>query len=176
MMKMMIQEMKLNKLLAVLVTGVMLQFSAGVGAADLKIGFVNTDRVFREAAPAIKAQKKLEKEFAARDLELQKMSKQAKDLQTFLEKEGVTVSESERRNKERELANLNREFQRSQREFREDLNLRRNEELALVHDRAKKTIMEIAEREKFDLVLEDAVYFSNKIDITEKVLKALTDK
>ncbi len=176
MMKMMIQEMKLNKLLAVLVTGVMLQFSSGVGAADLKIGFVNTDRVFREAAPAIKAQKKLEKEFAARDQELQKMSKQAKDLQTFLEKEGVTVSESERRNKERELANLNREFQRSQREFREDLNLRRNEELALVHDRAKKTIMEIAEREKFDLVLEDAVYFSNKIDITEKVLKALTDK
>lgn len=173
---MMIQEMKLNKLLAVLVTGLLLQFSAGVGAADLKIGFVNTDRVFREAAPAIKAQKKLEKEFAARDMELQKMSKQAKDLQTFLEKEGVTVSESERRNKERELANLNREFQRSQREFREDLNLRRNEELALVHDRAKKTIMEIAEREKFDLVLEDAVYFSNKIDITEKVLKALTDK
>lgn len=166
----------MNKLLAILVTGLMLQFSAGAGAVELKIGFVNTDRVFREATPAIKAQKKLEKEFAARDQELQKMSKQAKDLQTFLEKEGVTISESERRNKERELANLNREFQRAQREFREDLNLRRNEELALVHDRAKKTIMEIAEREKFDLVLEDAVYFSNKIDITEKVLKALTDK
>lgn len=172
----MIWEMKLNKLLAVLVAGLVLQFSASAGAADLKVGFVNTDRVFREAAPAIKAQKKLEKEFAARDLELQKTAKQAKDMQTFLEKEGVTISESERRNKERELANLNREFQRAQREFREDLNLRRNEELALVHDRAKKTIIEIAEREKFDLVLEDAVYFSSKIDITEKVLKALTDK
>jgi outer membrane protein len=75
-----------------------------------------------------------------------------------------------------DLANLNRDMQRAQREFREDLNLRRNEELALVHDRAKKTIVEIAEREKFDLVLEDAVYFSSKIDITDKVLKALVDK
>ncbi|MBS4096845.1 MAG: OmpH family outer membrane protein [Sulfuricella sp.] len=168
--------MKLNKFLAVLVMGMTMQFAAGAQAAELKIGFVNTDRVFREATPAVKAQKKLEKEFAARDLELQKMARQAKELQTFLEKEGVTISESERRNKERDLANLNREFQRSQREFREDLNLRRNEELALVHDRAKKTIIEIAEREKFDLVLEDAVYFSSKIDITEKVLKALTDK
>jgi len=166
----------LNKFLAVLVMGMTMQFAAGAQAAELKIGFVNTDRVFREATPAVKAQKKLEKEFAARDLELQKMARQAKELQTFLEKEGVTISESERRNKERDLANLNREFQRSQREFREDLNLRRNEELALVHDRAKKTIIEIAEREKFDLVLEDAVYFSSKIDITEKVLKALTDK
>jgi len=172
----MIREMKLNKFLAVLVMGMTMQFAAGAQAAELKIGFVNTDRVFREATPAVKAQKKLEKEFAARDLELQKMARQAKELQTFLEKEGVTISESERRNKERDLANLNREFQRSQREFREDLNLRRNEELALVHDRAKKTIIEIAEREKFDLVLEDAVYFSSKIDITEKVLKALTDK
>jgi outer membrane protein len=154
----------------------MMQAAAGVSAAELKVGFVNTDRVFREAGPAVKAQKKLEKEFAVRDQELQKMARQAKDLQAFLEREGMTASEAERRNKERELANLNRDMQRAQREFREDLNLRRNEELALVHDRAKKTIVEIAEREKFDLVLEDAVYFSSKIDITDKVLKALVDK
>lgn len=154
----------------------MMQATAGVSAAELKVGFVNTDRVFREAGPAVKAQKKLEKEFAVRDQELQKMARQAKDLQAFLEKEGMTASEAERRNKERDLANLNRDMQRAQREFREDLNLRRNEELALVHDRAKKTIVEIAEREKFDLVLEDAVYFSSKIDITDKVLKALVDK
>ena len=166
----------MNRLLAILVAGWMMQTAVGVSAAELRVGFVNTDRVFREAAPAIKAQKKLEKEFAVRDQELQKMARQAKDLQTFLEKEGMTSGESERRNKERDLANLNRDFQRAQREFREDLNLRRNEELALVHDRAKKTIVEIAEREKFDLVLEDAVYFSSKIDITDKVLKALADK
>ncbi len=153
-----------------------LQFSITASATELKIGFVNTERVFREAAPALKAQKKLEKEFAGREQELQKMAKQAKDLQAYLEREGVTISDTERRNKERDLATLNREFQRAQREFREDLNLRRNEELALVHDRARKAIMDIAEKEKFDLVVEEAVYFSPRIDITDRVLRALADK
>lgn len=169
-------EIKLNKILAVALATTMLSLAAGASAAELKVGFVNTERVFREAGPALKAQKKLEKEFAAREQELQKMAKQAKELQTHLERDGVTISESERRNKERDLANLNRDFQRAQREFREDLNLRRNEELGAVHDRARKTIMEIAEKEKFDLVLEDAVYFSPRIDITDRVLKALADK
>jgi len=166
----------LNKIIAVVLAATLLPIAAGASAAEMKIGFVNTERVFREAAPAMKAQKKLEKEFAAREQELQKMSKQAKELQAHLEREGVTISESDRRNKERDLANLNRDFQRAQREFREDLNLRRNEELGAVHDRARKTIMEIAEKEKFDLVLEEAVYFSPRIDITDRVLKALTDK
>jgi outer membrane protein len=145
-------------------------------AAEFKIGFVNTERVFREAAPAQKAQKKLEKEFATRDQELQKMAKQAKDLQAYLEREGVTISDTERRNKERDLANLNRDFQRSQREFREDLNLRRNEELSAVQERANKAIIAIAESEKFDLILQEAVYASHRIDVTEKVLKALAEK
>lgn len=150
---------------------------SGIAAAtEFKIGFVNTERVFREAAPAQKAQKKLEKEFATRDQELQKMSKQAKDLQAYLEREGMTVSESERRNKERELANINRDFQRAQREFREDLNLRRNEELSAVQERANKAIIAIAESEKFDLILQEAVYASHRIDVTEKVLKALAEK
>lgn len=166
----------MNKILAVALATTMLSLAAGACAAEFKVGFVNTERVFREAGPALKAQKKLEKEFAAREQELQKMAKQAKELQTHLERDGVTISESERRNKERDLANLNRDFQRAQREFREDLNLRRNEELGAVHDRARKTIMEIAEKEKFDLVLEDAVYFSPRIDITDRVLKALADK
>lgn len=166
----------MNKLFATLLAATLLPLAAGASAAEMKIGFVNTERVFREAAPAMKAQKKLEKEFAGREQELQKMAKQAKELQTYLEREGMTISESERRNKERELANLNRDFQRAQREFREDLNLRRNEELGSVHDRARKTIMEIAEKEKFDLVIEEAVYFSPRIDITERVLKALSDK
>lgn len=166
----------MNKIVAMVLAATMLPLAAEAYAAEMKVGFVNTERVFREAAPALKAQKKLEKEFAAREQELQKMSKQTKELQTYLEREGVTISESERRNKERDLANLNRDFQRSQREFREDLNLRRNEELGSVHDRARKTIMEIAEKEKFDLVLEEAVYFSSRIDITDRVLKALSDK
>jgi outer membrane protein len=146
-------------------------------AADYKIGFVNTERLFREAAPAKRAQQKLEKEFAARDGEIQKMSKQVRDLQAALEKDSVTMSETERRNKERDLANLSRDLQRAQREFREDLNLRRNEELASVQERANKVIQQIAEAEKFDLILQDQVVFaSQKIDITEKVVKALADK
>jgi outer membrane protein len=151
--------------------------AATAQAADYKIGFVNTERLFRDAAPAKRAQQKLEKEFAARDAEIQKLSKQVRDLQTLLEKDGVTMAEAERRNRERDLANLSRDLQRSQREFREDLNLRRNEELSSVQERANKVILTIAEAEKFDLIIQDpVVYASPKIDITDKVIKALADK
>ncbi len=151
--------------------------STATYAAEYKIGFVNTERLFREAAPAKRAQAKLEKEFALRDAEIQKVGKQVRDLQASLEKDGVTMSEADRRNKERDLANLSRDLQRSQREFREDLNLRKNEELASVQERANKVIQQIAEAEKFDLILQDPVVFaSQKIDITEKVIKALADK
>jgi outer membrane protein len=144
---------------------------------DYKIGFVNTERLFREAAPAKRAQQKLEKEFAGRDADLQKLSKQVRDLQASLEKDGVTMAENDRRNKERDLANMTRDMQRMQREFREDLNLRRNEELAAVQERANKVIQQIAEAEKFDLILQDpVVYASTRIDITDKVIKALADK
>ncbi len=146
-------------------------------AADYKIGFVNTERLFREAAPAKRAQQKLEKEFAVRDADLQKLAKQVRDLQAALDKEGATMPEADRRNKERDLANLSRDMQRAQREFREDLNLRRNEELASIQERANKVIQQIAEAEKFDLILQDPiVYASQRIDITEKVIKALADK
>lgn len=166
----------MKKLASLFIGAALLPVTLHAAAAELKIGFVNTERVFREAAPAVKAQKKLEKEFAARDQELQKMTKQGRDLQTHLEKEGMTLSETDRRNKERDLANLNRDIQRLQREFREDLNLRRNEELAQVQERGTKVIQSIAESEKFDLILQEAVYASPRIDITEKVLKALADK
>lgn len=145
-------------------------------AADSKIGFVNTERIFRESAPAVRASKKLEKEFAAREQEIQKLAKQFRDLQAHLEKETVTMSEGDRRNKERDLANLNRDLQRSQREFREDLNVRQNEERAAFQDRVNKAIGDLAEKEKFDLVLQEAVYVSTRIDITDKVLRALADK
>jgi len=146
-------------------------------AVDYKIGFVNTERLFREAAPAKRAQQKPEREFAARDADIQKLSKQVRDLQTAVERDGATMSETDRRNKERDLANLSRDLQRSQREFREDLNLRRNEELASVQERANRVIQQIAEAEKFDLILQDpVVYASQRIDITEKVIKALADR
>jgi outer membrane protein len=147
-----------------------------VQAADFKIGFVNTERIFRESAPAVRASKKLEKEFAARDQEIQRMAKQFRDLQAHLEKENVTMSETERHNKERDLANLNRDLQRAQREFREDLNIRQNEERAAFQDKVNKAIGDLAEKEKFDLILQEAVYVSNRIDITDKVIRALADK
>lgn len=147
--------------------------SGSVWANDTKIGYVNTDRIFRESQLAIRAQKKLEREFSNREQEIQKQIKQARDMQTFIEKEGLTLSESDRAKRERELANLNRDIQRAQREFREDLNLRKNEEFATVHERARKAIIELAEREKFDLILENAVYASGRVDITDRVIKTL---
>ena len=150
--------------------------SAYAQAGDYKIGFVNTERLFREAAPAKRAQQKLEREFASRDADIQKLSKQVRDLQALLEKDGVTMAEADRRNKERDLANMTRDLQRGQREFREDLNLRRNEELASVQERATRVINQIAEQEKFDLILQEAVFASGRIDITDKVIKALSDK
>jgi outer membrane protein len=145
-------------------------------AAELKIGFVNTERVFRDAAPAVRAQKKIEQEFAKRDQEIQKMAEQIRKMQESLEKNSVTMTESERRNKEREFGELSKDFQRKQREFREDLNQRRNEELAAVLDRANRTIKAIAESEKYDVIFQEAVYASPRIDITDKVIKALDDK
>ena len=149
----------------------------GAAAVDMKIGFVNTERVFREAAPAKRAQQKLEREFAARNQELAKMEKQGRDLQSELERENVTMPEATRREKERQLADISRNFQRMQREIREDLNLRRNEELAGVQERATRVINQIAEAEKFDLILQDPVVFaSQRLDITDRVIKALADK
>ena len=145
-------------------------------AVDMKIGFVNTERVFREAAPAKRAQQVLEREFSQRNAELAKLEKQGRDLQTDLERENVTMPEAARREKERQLADISRDFQRKQREIREDLNLRRNEELARVQERATRVINQIAEQEKFDLIIQEAVFASSRIDITEKVIKALADK
>ena len=148
---------------------------AQTAAAEVRVGFVNSDRVMKEAPPAKKAQQKLEKEFEKRDQELQRLAKQLQGMQEALEKNGMTMAEGERRNKEREFNELNRDFQRKQREFREDLNQRRNEELASVLDRANKTIRQIAEAEKYDIIFQEAVYASPRIDITDKVIKALTE-
>jgi len=151
--------------------------ATSAAAVEYKLGFVNTERLFREATPAKRAQAKIEKEFATRDAEIQKLAKQVRDLQAVLDKDGATMAESDRRNKERDLANQSRDLQRMQREFREDLNLRRNEELAGIQERANKVIQQIAADEKFDLILQDpVVYASQRIDITDKVIKALADK
>jgi outer membrane protein len=158
------------------VIAVLLLLAPLAAGAQMKIGFVNTERVFREAAPAKRAQQVLEREFSMRNAELGRIEKQGRDLQTELEKENVTMPEAARREKERQLADISRNFQRMQREIREDLNLRRNEELARVQERATRVINQIAEQEKFDLIIQEAVFASSRIDITDKVIKALADR
>jgi len=157
------------------VAAILSAWALGAAAQTPKIGFVNTERVFREAAPAKRAQQKLEREFAARNAELAKVEKQGRDMQHELERENVTMPESARREKERQLADISRNFQRMQREIREDLNLRRNQELAALFERANRVIKQIAESEKYDLILQEAVYRNPRIDITDKVLKALAE-
>lgn len=145
-------------------------------ANELKVGFVNQERILRDSAPAKRSKDRLDKEFAMRKAELDRIQKQGRDLETTLQKEAVTLPEADRTAKERQLAQLTRDFQRMQREYREDLTLRQNEELAALQERANKAISEIAEKEKFDLIVQEAVYASARIDITDKVIKALADK
>ncbi len=147
--------------------------AAPAWAQSGKLGFVNTERILRDAVPAQRAQKKIEAEFRKRDQELAKIAGELKRMQDDLDKNSVTMSDTQRRTKEREFGDLNRDFQRKQREFREDLNQRRNEELAQVVAEANRVIRQIAEQEKFDIIFQDAVYASPRIDITDKVIKAL---
>jgi outer membrane protein len=163
------------KVAAVVILGLIA--CAGVAAAELKIGFLSTERVLRESAPAVRSQKKLEKEFEKREADLKKVDRQIRDLQAVLDRDGATIAEAERNNKVRELSNLTREFQRNERSFREDVNLRKNEELASLQERADKIIKQIAEVEKFDLILQEpVVWASPRIDITDRVIKLLADK
>lgn len=143
--------------------------------AEGKIGFVNSQRILNDAPQAARAKKKIEKDFEKRDQELQRIAKQLQGLQEAMDKNSVTMAESERRNKEREFGELSRDFQRKQREFREDLSQRQNEEMAAIFERVNKIIKQIAEAEKYDIIFQEAVYANPRIDITDKVIKALGD-
>jgi outer membrane protein len=159
----------------VLLAGAMLLPVLHAQAQEARIGFVNTERIFRDATPAKAAQAKIEQEFSKRDKDLQDMAARIKSMADKLDKDAPVLAESDRIRRQRELADLDKDFQRRQREFREDLNHRRNEELAIVLDRANKVIKQIAEAEKYDIIFQEAVYASPRIDITEKVLKALNN-
>lgn len=157
---------------AIAVAG-LLAVSLGAAAQELKIGYVNSDRVLREAAPAKAAQAKLEGEFSRREKELAEMANRLKAAGEKLDKDGPTLSEADRGRRQREVVEQQREFERKRREFQEDLAQRKNEELAAVVERANKVIRSIFEAEKYDLILQEAVFASPKVDITEKVIKAL---
>jgi outer membrane protein len=142
-------------------------------AQEMKIGYVNSDKVLRDALPARAAYTKIEAEFGKRDKDLTEMSARLKAAADKLDKEGPTLAEPERVRRQRELIDQDREIQRKRREYQEDLNQRRNEELASLVDRANKIIKQIADQDKYDLIVQEVIFASSRIDITDKVIKAL---
>jgi outer membrane protein len=142
-------------------------------AQEFRIGFVSIDRIFRDSAPAKAAQTKLEQEFSKREKELDDLAAQLKTATEKLDRESVTLPEAQRTTRQRQIADQDREFQRRRREFQEDLGVRKNEELQQVIERANRVIRQVAEAEKFDLVIQEAVYINPKHDMTEKVLKVI---
>ena len=147
--------------------------ASAASAQELKIGYVNSDRVLRDAVPAKAAQAKLEAEFSKREKELTEVGNRLKAAGEKLDKDAPTLAETERSRRQRDLIDQDREFQRKRREFQEDLSQRKNEELAAVVERANRVIKQIFETEKYDLVLQEAVFAGSRVDITEKVIKAL---
>ena len=166
--------MRFPRVLAVSVALAVIAPTAGF--AQTKIGFVNTERILRDSTPAAQASKRLESEFAKKQQDLQKLAAQLKTMQGDLEKNAVTMSDTQRRSKEREFNELNRELQRRDRDFRDEVNQRRNEEMAQLLDKANRVIRQIAEREHYDAILQDGVYVNPRIDITDQVIKALEGK
>ena len=147
--------------------------AAGVSAQELKIGYVNSDRVLRDALPAKAAQAKLEAEFSKREKDLNDLATRLKAASDRLDKDSPTLAETERVRRQRELVDQDRELQRKRREFQEDLSQRKNEELGAVVERTNRVIKQIFETEKYDLILQEAVFWSPTVDITDKVIKAL---
>lgn len=152
----------------------LLAFCGGV-SAEIRVGFVDRQRVIAEAPQAVKARKRIEKDFEKRDQELQRLTRQLQATQALFDGNSMTMAEAERRVKERELTELAHELQRKQREYREDLSLRQSEEMTMIFEQINKAIKQIANAEKYDLILQEAVYFNQRIDITDRVIKVLND-
>jgi outer membrane protein len=166
----------LSRYAAALFLGTLLAaVQAQAQAEEFRVGFVNTDRIFREANSAKQAQAKLEQEFSRREKELQELGTSLKTASERFEREATTLSETQRAQRQKTLIDQDREFQRKRREFQEDLNARKNEELQQVLDRANRVVKQVAEQEKYDLILQEAVYINPKHDITDKVIRALNN-
>ncbi|MDO9095094.1 MAG: OmpH family outer membrane protein [Rubrivivax sp.] len=148
-------------------------FAVSATAQELKIGYVNSEKVLREAVPAKAAQAKLEAEFGKRERDLNEAALRLKTAADKLDKDSPTLAETEKVRRQRELVEQDRDLQRKRREFQEDLNQRRNEELASVVERANRVIRQIFEAEKYDLILQEVVFASGRVDITDKVIRVL---
>lgn len=165
------------KLFGVLLVFVFLLSASVVSAQGIKIGYVNAVKVIEEAPQGEAALKKLESEFGPRDKRLVSIQNDIRELEDDLEKNGLIMTDVDRRKKEREILVMKRNLRRATQEFREDYNLRRNEELTVLQKIVKQAIVEIAKQEKYDLIVhEGTIYASSKIDITDKVLEKLNKK
>ena len=162
-----------RSLMVVAVLAAVVGAPAAIAQENARIGFINTDRMLREAAPAKTAQTKLEQEFSRREKEIDDAGATLKTASERFEREAPTLSESQRQNRQRQLMDQDREFQRKRREFQEDLNSRKQEELQQILDRANRVVKQVAEAEKYDVILQEAVYVNPRLDITDKVIKAL---
>ena len=153
--------------------GAVIAVPAPVQAQGTKIGFVSTERILRDSKPAKAAQSKIEAEFKKRDDELQRLANNLRSQAQKFDKDAPVLSESERIKRQRDLADLDSDLQRKRREFQEDFNRRRNEEFSAIVEKADAAIKRIAEQQGYDLIIQDAVTVSPRVDITDQVLKAL---
>ena len=150
-----------------------------VGAASAqdntsgRLGYVSLERILRDSAPAKAAQSKLDAEFSSRQKELTDTAARLKPLYDYLEKNSEVISDAERARRQKELSDQEKDFQRRQREFNEDLNQRKNEELAAVVDKANRVIKEIAQSGKYDMIFQEEVYINPRVDLTDQVIKIL---
>lgn len=148
-------------------------FASAANAQDIRVAFFDGQRVLNESLPAKVATAKIKQEFSRREKELDDLNENLRAAVRKFEKEAPGLNELERTRRQRELTDLDQDFNRKQRIFSEDLGQRKQEELNILAERAQKVVRQIAELEKIDLVVQDAVFFNPRIDITDKVLKAL---
>ena len=160
--------------LALIACLIAVPFSLDVNAEEVKIGYVNIERIFREAPAAIRGGKKLNQDIETRKQELQRMADDIKSQQSALSEQGKSLPDNERRAKEADLAESSVRFQRRQKELQEEIKVRQNEETSALLQKANKAIIQIAESEHLDIVLQDAIAVSGRVDITDKVIKKLT--
>ena len=165
----------MNRKAGVLLAALVGLVTAGTGLAQSRIGFVNTERIFRESEAAKRAEKKLEGEFSRRERELSDLTTKLRTDSERFQKDIPVMNETQRSQRQRVLGDLEIDVNRKQREFNEDVNRRRNEEFSAVLQTANRALKQIAEKEGLDAVFQDAAYANPKLDLTDKVLKALAD-
>ena len=170
------EVINVKKLLPLILTTAVFGLSLAApqaGAAELKIGVVNMERILRDSQSAAQASERLNAEGQRRQEEIDAFTKRFKQRLERFEKDAPSMAESERVTERRELAEMERDVARRSREARDEFNQRRNEEVLLLQGRAGRVIQQIAEAEKFDLVLYEFFYASKKVDITDRVMKEL---